>query len=164
MAGDDWTVCDGSLAFNILKIHGLEVCAAGEVPVLEAGYEDIVFTDRSRRRYKRCVIEGARLIGTVMVGDRSGFDEMRSLIASGIDLEEKRDRLLLGAAVEPPIGRIVCSCNNVGVGNLERAVEAGCTGLDELCATTRDGTGCGSCRYEVRTVLERAKAPEPLAI
>lgn len=157
IAGDDWTVYEGSLPFSILKIHGLDVCAAGDVPVSEAGYEEVVFMDRSRRRYKRCVIDGDRLIGTVMVGDKSGFDEMRSLIASGIDLAEKRDTLLLATAeaAEPPIGRIVCSCNNVGVGNLENAVQSGCTRFDELCARTRAGTGCGSCRPEVRSILER---------
>jgi ferredoxin-nitrate reductase len=52
------------------------------------------------------------------------------------------------------LGKLVCACHNVGEGNLRQAVEGGCRTLPDLCAATGAGTGCGSCRPEVKTILE----------
>jgi ferredoxin-nitrate reductase len=156
ITGDDWTVYNGSVPFNILKVHGLEVCSMGEVAGPEAGYEEVFFIDRKRRCYKRCILFKDRLVGAVLIGDKAEFAEFRTLITNGIELEEKRLTLLQGGrlAAEPPEGRIVCSCNNVGAGNLEKLIAQGCTSVDELCQRSRAGTGCGSCRPEVRMLLD----------
>jgi ferredoxin-nitrate reductase len=52
------------------------------------------------------------------------------------------------------MGKLVCSCNNVGEGNLKTTIQSGCKDFSTLCATTGAGTGCGSCRPEVRAILE----------
>jgi ferredoxin-nitrate reductase len=56
----------------------------------------------------------------------------------------------------PVLGKLVCSCNNVGADNLRQAIATGCGSLAELCATTGAGTGCGSCRPEVQRLLEES--------
>ena len=53
------------------------------------------------------------------------------------------------------IGKLVCSCNSVGDGNLIQEIKAGCTEFALLCKQTGAGTGCGSCKPEVRSILER---------
>ncbi len=161
MAGDAWAAYDGSVPFNILKIQGLDVCALGRsvVPEDEAAlYDEIVFLDRRRRVYKKCVVQQDRLVGAILVGDRAEFDTFRRLIDTGVELEEQRGTLLGGAAaghaVSPPLGRLVCSCMHVGEGNLRQFIADGCTDLPTLCNRSRAGTGCGSCRPEVQMILE----------
>jgi ferredoxin-nitrate reductase len=161
LAGDGWAAYAGSVPFNILKIDGLVVCALGTsvIPEDESdSCEEIVFLDRRRRVYKKCVVRRDRLIGAILVGDSAEFDTFRQLIDTGIELEEQRATLLGSSASdrgEPPIGRLVCSCKYVGEGNLKREIAAGCTNLPALCSRSRAGTGCGSCRPEVQMILER---------
>jgi len=73
-----------------------------------------------------------------------------------VELNEKRLSLLRsGAKAEPVLGRLVCSCNNVGSGNIENKIASGCTTLSQISAATGAGTGCGSCRPEVKKILEK---------
>ena len=41
-----------------------------------------------------------------------------------------------------------------GAGNLQAAVRNGCTDFNKLCKTTGAGMGCGSCKPEVKAVLQ----------
>ena len=147
----------GSLSISILKMDGLHLCSMGltEVPAnAGAEYEEIIFIDKSKRYYKKCIVQGDKLVGAILVGDKNEFAEYRELIANGIELSEKRLQLLRSSKkVDPVAGKLVCACNTVGQGNLERAIQAGCTDFQQLCQTTGAGTGCGSCRPEVRSIL-----------
>jgi ferredoxin-nitrate reductase len=146
----------GSVLMNIIKIHGFDLCSIGipERPN-EQEYEEIVFIDKARRYYKKCIIHQDRLVGTILIGDKEEFREFRDLIAGRIELNEKRLSLLRsGGRSEPVLGTLVCSCNNVGSDNIRNRIAAGCTELAALCAATGAGTGCGSCRPEVKKILE----------
>ena len=143
---------------NILKMEGLHLCSVGmtEVPAHDQTFEEIVFIDKSKRYYKKCIVHRDRLVGCVLIGDKNEFAEFRDLIANGIELSEKRLQLLRASAkAEALEGKLVCSCNNVGKGNLEAAIKSGCTDFKQLCQKTGAGTGCGSCRPEVRSILEK---------
>lgn len=59
------------------------------------------------------------------------------------------------------IGKLVCTCNNVGEGNLINKIKEGCTDHLQLCQLTGAGMGCGSCRPEVKTILD-AQVISPL--
>ncbi|MCJ8166580.1 molybdopterin-dependent oxidoreductase [Pontibacter sp. E15-1] len=149
---------EGSTFMNIIKIHGFDLCSIGlaESPD-EEQYEEVVFIDKSKRYYKKCIIHQDRLVGTILIGDKTEFQEYKELIANKIELSEKRLQLLRsGKKAEPVLGRLVCSCNNVGSGNISQKVAAGCTDLKALCSSTGAGTGCGSCRPEVKQLLEAA--------
>jgi hypothetical protein len=66
-----------------------------------------------------------KLVGAILIGDKNEFLEFSDLIANGIELSEKRLQLLRASQqAEPMIGKLVCSCNNVGQGNLEKAIAA----------------------------------------
>jgi ferredoxin-nitrate reductase len=148
----------GSLSMNIMKMKGLELCSFGitEVPQDAPEYEEIIFLDKAKRYYKKCIIRNDKLVGAILMGDKSEFLEFKELIAKGTELSEKRLQLLRsGKKAEPVIGKLVCSCNNVGEGNLINKITAGCTSLSQLCQETGAGTGCGSCRPEVKTILEK---------
>jgi assimilatory nitrate reductase catalytic subunit len=58
----------------------------------------------------------------------------------------------------PDNGPIVCACMQVGRNRIARFIaEHEATTEGELCIATSAGTGCGSCRPEIRTILADVK-------
>ncbi|MCB4807100.1 molybdopterin-dependent oxidoreductase [Tamlana sp. 62-3] len=160
IAGDLGSSYHGSVLMNILKFNDLNLCSIGEIKVPENdnSYEEIIFTDIKKRYYKKCIVKDDLLIGAVLMGDKNEFAEFKSMIESKIEMAEKRDTLLRGASnTEPVKGELVCSCSQVGVGNIEEAIRGGCVDFTELCNSTGAGLGCGSCKTEVREILNNSK-------
>jgi len=158
--GDMLSFYRGTLSMNILKIKGLDLCSLGMAdvpPDQREEYEEIIFIDKAQRYYKKCIVHDDRLVGAILFGDKTEFLEFKELIQSQTELSDKRTELLRGKApaTEAVIGKLVCSCNNVGEGNIEKAIQKGCKDFGELCKTTGAGTGCGSCKPEVKAILER---------
>jgi ferredoxin-nitrate reductase len=156
LRGNIASVYDGSVFMNIIKIHGFDLCSIGlpEVPNDEE-YEEIFFQDTSIRYYKKCIVHKDRLVGAIMIGDKSEFQEFKELIASKTELGEKRLQLLRsGKKPEPVLGKLVCICNSVGSDNIKNKIGEGCHDFKQLCALTGAGTGCGSCRPEVKKILD----------
>lgn len=157
LSGDISKFYEGSLLMNILKMHGTELCSLGlaECPD-DAAYEEVVFIDKAKRYYKKCIIHNDRLVGAILIGDKSEFLEFRDLIQDKIELSDKRLQLLrTGKKAEPVIGKLICSCSGVGEGNLQNKIKEGCTDLLQLCQLSGAGMGCGSCRPEVKLILEK---------
>jgi len=163
LSGDIAHYYEGSLLMNILKMHGTELCSLGlpEVPHNDPSYEEIVFIDKAKRYYKKCIIQNDRLAGAILIGDKTEFLEFKDLIQNKIELSEKRLELLRsGKKAEPVIGKLVCSCGGVGEGNIINKINEGCTEIKSLCETSGAGMGCGSCRSEVQTILEKELAKQ----
>jgi ferredoxin-nitrate reductase len=156
LSGDVASRYQGSTLMNIIKIPGFDLCSIGlaERPNT-TDYEEIVFIDQAQRYYKKCIIHQDRLVGAILIGDKNEFQEYRDLIANRTELGEKRLRLLRsGAPPTPLLGKLVCSCHNVGAENLRQAIAQGCASVKALGTATGAGTGCGSCRPEVQRLLE----------
>jgi ferredoxin-nitrate reductase len=159
IAGDVLAAYEGSVRMNVLKLAEVHLSSIGlpEAPTGEEGYEEIVVLDRAEGYYKKCVIKDDRLVGAILLGDKAELAEFRDLIASGLELGDRRSRLLRGGpAASPRRGRLVCSCGSVGDGNIEDAIASGCTELGAVCTTTGAGVGCGSCKPEIRRILDTA--------
>ena len=155
--GDHSNYYQGSVLMNILKMGGVNLCSIGmaETPD-DPAYEEVVFIDKSKRYYKKCIIYKDRLVGTILVGDKTEFAEFKDLIQNKIELSEKRLELLRSnKKAEPVVGKLVCSCNSVGEGNIIAKIKEGCEDLKELCKQTGAGMGCGSCRSEVKAILDK---------
>ena len=155
LSGDVGSFYRGSTFMNIIKIHGFDLCSIGlpECPN-DVHYEEIIFIDKARRYYKKCIIHQDRLVGAILIGDKSEFQEFRALIVNKTELGDQRLQLLRsGRPSAPVLGRLICSCNNVGIDNLRQAIGPGCEELAALCAATGAGLGCGSCRPEVQRIL-----------
>jgi ferredoxin-nitrate reductase len=156
LAGDTLAVYEGSISMNILKFSDLDLCSIGipVVPSGEKGYEEILFIDKAQRYYKKCIIKEDRLVGAILMGDKSEFAEFRELIESKIELSNLRKELLRsGQTREPVLGKLVCTCNSVGKGNIEKLIDGGCDDFNSLCKQTGAGLGCGSCKPEVQQIL-----------
>jgi assimilatory nitrate reductase catalytic subunit len=55
----------------------------------------------------------------------------------------------------PDSGAIVCSCFSVGINTIAAAVtDQGCTTIEAIGACTKAGTNCGSCRAEIRGIID----------
>jgi ferredoxin-nitrate reductase len=157
LCGDISKYYSGSLLMNILKMHGTDLCSLGlaEIPNNDPAYEEIIFIDRAKRYYKKCIVHNDKLVGAILIGDKSEFLEYRNLIENKLELSEKRLQLLRsGKTAETVIGKLVCSCNNVGEGNLINRIKEGCKDHLQLCQLTGAGMGCGSCRPEVKAILD----------
>lgn len=157
LMGDASSVFKGSVSMNILKFPGIELCSLGlvEIPHNGIGYEEIVFIDKAARYYKKCIVHNERLVGAILLGDKAEFSEFRDWIKWGTELSEKRLTLLRnGKSAEPVLGKLVCSCNNVGEGNILEKIKSNVTDFEQLCLATGAGTGCGSCRPEVKVLLD----------
>jgi ferredoxin-nitrate reductase len=156
ICGDISKFYTGSLLMNILKMHGTDLCSLGlaEVPDNDPAYEEIIFIDKARRYYKKCIVHNDRLVGAILIGDKTEFLEFRDLIDNKMELSEKRLQLLrTGKKSDPVLGKLICSCNNVGEGNLVNKINEGCHDLLQLCQLSGAGMGCGSCRPEVNAIL-----------
>ncbi len=153
--GDLYSFYKGSLFMNILKMPGLNLCSLGMVETPpNPDYEEVVFIDKSKRFYKKCIIHQDKLVGAILIGDKSEFQEYKELIQNKIELSDKRLELLRsGKKAETVLGKLVCSCNGVGKGNIVQKIESGCVTLNELCNSTGAGMGCGSCKPEVKEIL-----------
>ena len=155
--GDLSSIYEGSVLMNILKFEDFNLCSIGEikVPKNDPSYEEIIFTDIAQRYYKKCIVKDDRLIGAILLGDKAEFAEFKMLIEDKIELSNKRTELLRGQSqAEPVLGKLVCSCNHIGAGNLVEKIRGGCTAFNELCKTTGAGLGCGSCKPEIKEILE----------
>jgi ferredoxin-nitrate reductase len=153
----------GPLDATILKVEGIQLAAIG-VPEAAEGMSEVALDDPELGVYHKCVVSGGRLVGAIMLGDTSTFGEYRDLVMSGIELDERRATLLRSGAAAPAVdGRLVCSCNRVGERTIARAAEAlasrGACDLAALCAETRAGTACGSCRPEVERIRRQDDRP-----
>ena len=161
--GDLSSYYQGSVLMNILKFPDLDLCSIGDLHVPEGNqeYEEIIFIDRAKSYYKKCIVYRDKLVGAILLGDKNEFAEFKSLIETKTELGEKRLSLLRsGAAPKPVLGKLVCSCNNVGEGNLLEVIKTGCNDLKEVCSKTGAGTGCGSCKPEIKALMEK----EPVTV
>lgn len=161
--GDIAGYYSGSLLMNILKMHGTELCSLGitELPLNNNEYEEVVFIDKAKRYYKKCIVHNDKLVGAILIGDKSEFLEFKDLIQSKTELSEKRLQLLrANKKTEQVIGKLVCSCGNVGEGNIISKIKDGHTELKALCQAAGAGMGCGSCKTEVQSILDKCMAAE----
>jgi ferredoxin-nitrate reductase len=156
--GDFSSIYSGSILMNILKFENLDLCSLGMVnaPPGDSSYEEIIFMDVNKRYYKKCIVKDDTLLGAILMGDKNEFAEFKRLIEEEIELSEKRNELLRGnPKTEPMKGKLVCSCSQVGEGNIQDAIRNGCSDFSTLCSQTGAGLGCGSCKPEIKEILNR---------
>ncbi len=150
--------CPAPVNCTILKVQGVALTSVGIVDA-GAGMQTVVLEDAANGIYQKCVIKDDRLVGVVMFGDVGLFAEYRDLLLSGIELEERRKGLLRSLGEARRIeGRLICSCNQIGEETIARAITEGrakgACNLKAICAATRAGTSCGSCRPEVKNLID----------
>ncbi|PSJ63245.1 nitrate reductase [Kumtagia ephedrae] len=119
------------------------------------------YTDRRHSIFRAAATDDdGRLAEALLVAPRGALPErewLLSLLASGAPLSSLERRALLSGRAPvamPSIGRVVCACFNVGVNQIDRAIAGGCASVEEVGRTLSAGTNCGSCRVEIRGMIE----------
>jgi len=148
-----------------LKLLGVDVASFGDAHATAEGALELVFADAVAGVYKKLVVseDGKQLLGGVLVGDASAYGVLRPMVASGIELPDNPEQLILpagrgsGAELGLPAEAVVCSCNNVTKATILDHVareEQPCT--DATCVTkcSRAGSTCGSCKPVVKKIVE----------
>jgi assimilatory nitrate reductase catalytic subunit len=107
--------------------------------------------------------DGARLLGALWLSkDPVAVSRTWACAQLAAEHAEPRNRyqLLAGRAGAgmPDKGAIVCSCLSVGANEIAAAIEGGCMSVAAIGAALGAGTNCGSCRAEIRQIIE-AKRP-----
>lgn len=158
----------GSVPEARLKIMGVDVFSAGFVQDNVQGLESVRYEDPSCGIYKKLTLKDGRLAGVVLIGDLADSRRYMEWLRSGVDLADKRRRLLSpepvpdsGVAVaQIPDSDTICGCNGVTKGDIISAVHRqGVRTLSQLKQCTRASTGCGSCT-DMCVGLLKAVAPE----
>ncbi|MBN9552100.1 MAG: molybdopterin-dependent oxidoreductase, partial [Alphaproteobacteria bacterium] len=123
------------------------------------------YTDRRGLAYRAAAIDDAGAMAEallVAVPDQlPARDWLVSLLATRQPLSTTdRHALLSGRSPVPmpAIGPVVCACFHVGANQVASAVAAGCDSLEAIGSTLRAGTNCGSCRSEIRAIIDARHA------
>jgi nitrite reductase (NADH) large subunit len=90
MAGGD-AVYGGTTMSNVLKVVGIDLASAGEIDV-DHKYESKVVVGEGL--YRKVVLKEDRIIGCIMLGDKTGFNQITQWMAEGRDVSAIKDGIL----------------------------------------------------------------------
>ncbi len=153
----------GSRLSTKLKVAGVDLAVMGEKDAVEEDDEVVSYAEPSRGIYKKLVVRNGRLAGALVMGDGAIVPSLLHAYAESTLLADNRAELLFrnvdlgpqASDVIPDTAQI-CNCNAVSKAQIIESVLAGARSLGAVCAATRAGTGCGSCKPEVQEILELA--------
>jgi assimilatory nitrate reductase catalytic subunit len=120
----------------------------------------MVYSDRTRGQFRAAAFNGEKLIGAFFFA-REPVNVSRQL-ACGLLQESFSDlasrwRAIAGCAGadQPDKGAIICSCFAIGANQIAAACRSGqATTIEAIGAQLSAGTNCGSCRAEIRAILD----------
>ena len=80
-----------------LKLLGVDVASFGDAFAATEGALELVYADAVAGVYKKLVVseDGKQLLGGVLVGDASAYGVLRPMVASGIELPDNPEELIL---------------------------------------------------------------------
>lgn len=144
----------GSKVYARLKVAGVEVASFG-VPDAQFPTDEVLQVFEERRGvYRKLIVREGKLAGAMLVGCADAAPALVQMFDRDEPLPPNRlDVLATGNAPTTATEREVCNCNHVTEAALVGAIRDGCDTLPALCEATRAGTGCGSCRGQLVTLL-----------
>jgi len=131
---------------------------------LEIGAAAPMLRDHYGERFRAAVIEAGRLRSVLFIG-RTPTLPARAWLAGMIGAEVPaalRLAVLAGApAGAEAVSPTICVCHGVDRATIAGAIACGARTLQAVGEASRAGTGCGSCRPEIRALLDAASVLEP---
>lgn len=121
--------------------------------------EPLGYADRQTGDLRLAFFDGDRLLAALFLSHQpvavARNWAVSQLTVSHADLR-KRFALIAGrpGADVPDPGATVCSCLGVGVNRIIEAVRGGCHSVEAVGKHTNAGTNCGSCRAEIRGIID----------
>lgn len=154
----------GSRLTTKLKVAGVDVAAMGVKGPERDDDEFVQFYEPRSGTYKSVVVRDNKLIGAMLLGDISKASFLTQAFDEKVPLPDERISMLFDmgtpsaetGAAELADDVQVCNCNGVTKGAIVSCVRGGATSVAEVCAATRAGKGCGSCKQMVADIVEFA--------
>lgn len=146
----------GSKLYARLKVSGLEVASMGVVEPERADDEVVQVVEERRGTYRKLVVRDGKLLGAVLLGPGTAADA--AALVQMYDRETPLPENRLEVFCTGTFGGgdpEVCNCHHVAESTLLDAIGRGCTTLASLSQETRAGTGCGSCRGQLASLILR---------
>lgn len=150
---------------TVLKLIGVDVASFGDALEQGEGVRSIYIQDMLSGVYKKLVLsqDGKKLVGGVLVGDASEFNNLVQLMRNEMDLPEEPLALIAGnvgganalADMELPDAAQICSCENVTKGDITACVRSGNDTIAAIKKETCAGTGCGGCAPMLTQILKK---------
>ncbi|WP_027328310.1 nitrite reductase large subunit NirB [Marinimicrobium agarilyticum] len=149
-----------------LKLLGVEVGSVGDAMGQTPGAQCYTYNDGVAQVYKKLIVskDGKKLLGAVLVGDTESYGTLQQLFINGMDLPAAPEQLILPQLDgEAPVGMGVdalpetaqiCSCYDVTKGDIQKAVQEGCTDMGGIKSCTGASTGCGGCAALTKQVMD----------
>ncbi len=131
-----------------------------------ASIETIAYHDVEAGRHRFACYEGERLVGALFLAPEP-VAVSRDWAIGQLSAPHSRRRARLSVIAGRPgkgvidRGAIVCSCFGVGAGEIAAAAARGCATVAAIGETLQAGTNCGSCRAEIRAIIDANRASEP---
>lgn len=162
-ASDYWALARLSGGWKIEFAHGDAIADveafARRMFGLGEEAEVLAYHDNATGVRRVAAFDGAKLLGALYLAQQP-VEVSRSWAASQLVCEHAdlaaRWRLVAGRAGAdmPDKGAIVCSCFSVGSKEIAAAVRGGCATVDAVGNATCAGTNCGSCKSEIREIVD----------
>ncbi len=164
IAGERKLAYGGSVVATTLKVAGIYLTSMGNFMADGAGCEEISYVDPAGGVYKKAVVQGNRVVGTILLGETKDGPRLLQLIKDRTDVALFRNTLLSGGngkaaepmqAVSMSDDDIICGCMGVRKRTIVEAIEE-----DELASReavgekTRACTSCKSCGPMVDQLLQ----------
>ncbi|MET4690549.1 nitrate reductase [Sinorhizobium fredii] len=130
---------------------------------IPAEIDPIGYTDRTSGEFRLAFFDGDRLLAALFLSPRpvavARNWAVSQLSTSHANLS-KRFAVAAGrpGADKPDPGATVCSCFSVGVNQITAAIREGCHSVEAVGEKTSAGTNCGSCRSEIRGIINACLA------
>lgn len=125
--------------------------------------EPIAYHDRANGRLRLAFFNKHQLLALIFLA-KEPVEVARHWAVSQLAQQHtdlaKRFALVAGRpnAGAPDKGAIVCSCMSVGVHDILGAIARGCASVEAIGKETSAGTNCGSCRAEIREIIDGSLA------
>jgi len=165
----------GSVPSTKLKVVGIDVFSMGDVEQLDqrADVTTIVFQDEAKGIYRALVVNGARLVGALGIGDWPEVANLQEAIRSkSLILPWHRLRFRNSGRLWPeqeqasvhtwPRHATVCNCTGVTRGQIGDAIALGAATFEDVQRDTGASTVCGSCQIHISALLGGPPARKPL--
>jgi len=160
---DYWALARTESGWRIEFAHG----APSETPEallrrllkLTEAVEILAYHDARKGDHRLAAFDGERLVGALYLSP-DPVTVSRSFLVGQLQQAHpdprSRFRVVAGraGADRPDVGAIVCSCFGVGANQIAAVARGGCRTVEAVGQALSAGTSCGSCRAEIRGILE----------
>jgi assimilatory nitrate reductase catalytic subunit len=162
---DYWAIAqaEGGWRVELAGVEPVEDWIAYAADLIGSGedLETLSYSDQDQASFRLATFSGDALLGALFVAPQP-VAVSRTWAIEHLSTKEirgtERLRLLSGrpGADQADPGPIVCACFSVGANQIAAAVESGAASVEAVGAALRAGTNCGSCRVEIRRLIDAA--------